>query len=123
MSTKYRYTAKDAQKIKKHGIDLVIYGENVPAANVCYVEVEEGHFQEFFDKKSHFIYYIIEGYGTFVLDDEKVEVKGTDLIVVPPKTRIHYFGKMKMVLTTAPEWKEENEQHIRFVDKSESPYS
>ena len=86
------------------------------------MSVEKGHFQEFYDKESYYIYYIYDGKGTFVLNDEKIEAKTADLIVIPPKTRIHYFGKMKMVLTVTPAFKEENEHHVRFVDKSESPY-
>ena len=120
--TQYLYTAKDSPKVHKHGIDLTIYGGNVPGANVVFVSVDEGHFEEFYNTKSHFIYYIAEGSGTFVLDDEKVETKATDLIVIPPKTRIHYFGNMKMVLTITPAFHEKDEQHVRFVDKSENPY-
>lgn len=122
MSTKYKYIVKEADKISKHGIDLIIYGQDEPSANVCHVSVKKGHFQEFLDKKSAFTYYIEKGKGTFVLNDELVEVKATDLVVVPPNTRIHYFGTMEMILTVSPAWKEENEEHIRFVDESESPY-
>jgi|SRR5579862_341212 len=122
MEPKYKFTAKDAKKFNKYGVDLVVYGENVPAANVVHVSVDEGHLEEFYDLKSWYQYYIYEGEGTFYIDDRKVEAKVTDLIVIPPKTRIHYFGKMKMVLTTAPAFNAKNERHVRMVDKSESPY-
>jgi mannose-6-phosphate isomerase-like protein (cupin superfamily) len=82
-----------------------------------------GHFQEFYDTKSTFTYYIIKGNGTFFLDDEQIEVEATDLVVIPPNTHIHYFGTMEMVLTVSPAWKEENERHVRFVEESESPYA
>lgn len=120
--TQYKFAADQADKFNKHGIDLTIYNEGVPQANVVHVSVEEGHFQEFSDSESYYIYYIYEGSGLFVLNDEKIEAKATDLIVIPPQTRIHYFGKMKMVLTVTPAFKESNEKHIRFVGKSESPY-
>ncbi|MFZ3009574.1 MAG: cupin domain-containing protein [Candidatus Microsaccharimonas sp.] len=120
--TQYKFTADKATKINKHGIDLTVYNEGVAQANVVHVSVEEGHFQEFSDKESYYTYYIYEGNGLFVLNDEKVEAGVTDLIVIPPKTRIHYFGAMKMVLTVTPAFKEENESHVRFIDKSESPY-
>jgi len=122
MSKKYKYTADEARKFNKHGIDLTIYRQNEPSASVSRVSVKKGHFQEFLDTKSAFTYYIIEGKGTFMLDDDPVEVQATDLIVIPPNTRIHYFGTMEMVLTVSPAWKEENERHIRFVDEKESPY-
>ncbi len=118
----YVFHAADAAKFTKHGVDLTVYGEDVPLTNVVHVSVEEGHFQEFVDVESTFIYYIVEGRGTFVLNDEGVEAVATDLVVVPPGTRIHYFGKLDMVLTVSPAFKEENERHIRFVERAESPY-
>lgn len=122
MTTNYKFTADKAQKFNKHGIDLTVYGMDVPTANVVHVSVEQGHFQEFYDIKCWFIYYIYEGKGTFVLNDEKIAAQATDLIVIPPKTRIHYFGKMKMVLTVSPAWNAKNERHVRLIDKEESPY-
>lgn len=120
---KYKHTIKDARQFNKHGIDLTVYDDDIPEANVVNVSVKKGHFQEFYDKKSAYVYYIIKGEGTFVLSDQKVEVKAGDLITIPPKTRIHYFGTMEMVLTVAPAFDEKNEVHVRFVDESESPYS
>jgi quercetin dioxygenase-like cupin family protein len=87
-----------------------------------HVSVEEGHFQEFYDVKSTYTYYVEKGEGTFYLNDEKIEARATDLIVIPPNTRIYYFGTMEMVLTVSPAFDEKNERHVRFVDKSESPY-
>ena len=117
----YKFTSNKANTFTKHGIDITVYNENVPSANVVYVEVDGGHMQEFIDVKSHFMYYIIEGSGVFILNDEKIDAKAKDLIVVPPNTKIHYFGKMKMTLTVTPAWKEENEVHVRFVQESENP--
>ncbi len=119
--TKYKFTADEAMKFNKHGVDLTVYGEGVSQANVVHVSVEEGHFEEF-RSKSYYFYYIYAGNGLFVLDDEKIEAKATDLIVVPPDTRIHYFGKMKMVLTVTPAFREEDEMHIRLIDASENPF-
>jgi mannose-6-phosphate isomerase-like protein (cupin superfamily) len=122
MKRQYKFSANDARKFNKYGIDLVVYGENFPAANVVHISVKKGHFEEFYDLESAFICYIIEGKGTFVLNDKKIEAKAADLIVVPPKTRIHYFGTMEMVLTVVPAFDEKNERHVRMVDESESPY-
>ena len=118
--TKYKFTTDEAHKFTKHDVDLTVYGEGVDQANVVHVSVEEGHFEEF-SSKSYYMYYIYEGSGIFVLNDEHIEAKATNLIVVPPDTRIHYFGTMKIVLTVTPAFREENETHIRFIDKSENP--
>lgn len=42
---KYRYTAKEANKFNKFGVDLTVYGEGVPQVNVVHVKVKEGHFR------------------------------------------------------------------------------
>lgn len=118
----YRYTDRDATRFTKHGIDLTVYDQPSSSATVARVGVEKGHFEEFFDLESTYIYYIASGHGTFVLDDEAVVAEATDLIVVPPKTRIHYFGTMEIVLTVSPRFDESNERHVRFVAESESPY-
>lgn len=122
MTGKYKFTGDQAEKLSKHGIDLTVYNEGLDAANVVRVHVDEGHFQEFYDKQSTYIYSVIKGFGTFVLNDEKIEAKSGDLIVIPAKTRIYYFGTMNLVLTVVPAFKPENEVHVRFVDKAESPY-
>jgi mannose-6-phosphate isomerase-like protein (cupin superfamily) len=122
MTKQYKYTVKEADKFNKHGIDLTLYGQDEPSANVCHVSVREGHFEEFYNVKSAFTYYIVKGKGIFFLDDEPIEVAATDLVVIPPKTRIHYFGTMEMVLTVSPAWEEKDEHHVRFIEKSESPY-
>ncbi len=104
---------------EKHGINLWVYPVGREEAGVVYVEVDEGHFQEFYHKQSTFICYILEGEGTFYLNGEAVTAKATDCIVIPPMTKIYYLGKMKMTLTTVPAWKEENEVHVRYIDKNE----
>ncbi|OGY22854.1 MAG: hypothetical protein A2Y57_02870 [Candidatus Woykebacteria bacterium RBG_13_40_7b] len=122
MTKKYKYTAKEARRFNKHGIDITVYEGKVPSASVVHVSIKKGHFQEFYDLKSTYIYYIIKGYGTFMLNDAPVEVETSDLIVIPPKTRIYYFGKMEMVLTVSPAFDAKNERHVHFVDEKESPY-
>src|SRR3989344_5054024 len=113
MAQQYLFAAKQARRFNKYGVNLTVYGESYPPVNVVHVQVAEGHFEEFFDLKSAYIYYIVKGKGTFFLNDQKVEVKATDLVVIPPKTLIHYFGRMEMVLTVPPAFNEKNEHHVR----------
>ncbi|MDY0810598.1 cupin domain-containing protein [Kitasatospora purpeofusca] len=115
----YRHTVEEAERFRKHGVDLTVYGRHDPSATVVRVTVERGHFQEFLNVRSSYTYYIVSGHGFFHLDDEVVEAGATDLVAVPPNTRIHYFGTMEMVLTVAPAFDERDERHIRFVDEDE----
>lgn len=118
---RYVYPLVDAKLIQKFGVDISIYDADAPSGFV-YEETDAGHFEEFYDVESTYTWFILEGNGTFVIDDEKYTVGPKDLVVVPPNIKIHYFGKMKMLLCTSPAFNPANEQHVRDVDPSESPY-
>lgn len=119
---KYVYPLSDAKLIQKFGVDISIYGADTTSGFV-YEETEAGHFEEFYNTESTYTWFIIDGDGIFVIDDEKIEVGSKDLVVVPPNRRIYYFGKMKMLLCTSPAFNPENERHVRDVDPSESLYN
>ncbi|MEO8862969.1 MAG: hypothetical protein ABI354_01470 [Candidatus Saccharimonadales bacterium] len=118
---KYVYPLKDAKVIQKFGVDISIY--SAPSQNsFVYEETEAGHFEEFYDTVSTYTWFIVAGKGTFVINGEHLEVNPKDLVVVPPSTKIYYFGKMKMLLAVSPAFNARNERHVRDVDPSESPY-
>jgi len=118
----YKRSFKDAKTINKFGVDITLYGMNDPNINIVYEEVKEGHFEEFLNTISTITWFITEGNGTFVIDDEKISVSSKDIISIPPNHRIHYFGDMKMILISTPAFNQQNERHIRDVKKEESPY-
>lgn len=120
---KYLHSYKDATKASKFGINLTLYDEHVSSNNIVLVEIEVGHLEELYNEVSTFMYVVLDGEVTFVLNDEKVRAELNDMVVVPPKTRIHYFGKAKLLLSVTPAWDEKNEHHVRFVEASESPYA
>ncbi|MFZ2206114.1 MAG: cupin domain-containing protein [Microgenomates group bacterium] len=120
--SQYKHSYSDSKTINKFGVNITLYNINQPGANIVYEEVKEGHFEEFSNTVSTCMWFIIEGKGTFVIDDEKTEVSSRDVVVVPPNKRIHYFGNMKMLLITTPAFDAKNERHIRDVRKEESPY-
>lgn len=119
---KYFYPFSEARTINKFGVDITIYDEGVASNNLVYEETKIGHLEEFLDEVSTHMWFIIEGQGTFVIDDEKIEAGPKDVVVVPPNKRIHYFGQMKMLLCTTPAFDPKNERHVRDIDPSESPY-
>lgn len=119
----YKYSSADARKFHKFGVDITSYDIQNPNCNFVYESVNEGHFEEFYSDVSTYIWFIIEGKGTYVIDDEHIPAEALDAIVVPPKHRIHYFGTMKMLLITSPPFDAKNEHHVRDVEKSENPYT
>jgi quercetin dioxygenase-like cupin family protein len=120
---KYRYSAADANTFHKYGVDITSYDLSLEGCNVVFESTETGHFEEFYSDLSTYIWFIIEGKGTYVIDDEHIDVSAKDIVVAPPKHRIHYFGKMKMLLVTTPPFNEQHEHHVRDVPLEESPYA
>jgi mannose-6-phosphate isomerase-like protein (cupin superfamily) len=119
---KYLYPASEAAVKNVEGVSITLFGENITTNNVVIEEFEKGRLEEFADDVSTHMWYILDGEVTFVINDENVLASVGDLVVIPPKTRIHYFGKAKMLLCTTPAFDPKNEHHIRNVDISESPY-
>ncbi|MEV0266887.1 hypothetical protein AB0I49_36860 [Streptomyces sp. NPDC050617] len=119
--TQHKYPVDAAAHFAKHGVNLTVYGQVDPLVTVAHVSVSEGHFQEFYNSESSYIYYVISGCGTFYLNDDAVSVKARDLVVVPPMTRVYYLGALEMLLTVSPAFDEAKEQHVRFLDRSQIP--
>jgi quercetin dioxygenase-like cupin family protein len=118
--TKYVYHKANATVKHKSGVDITVYddpGELSP--NVVYEEVEKGHSSEWYSDTSTQTWYIIEGRGTFVLDGERHAVSAGDLVVVPPKIKKYYLGKMKMVLITSPAFDPDDEHQVRLIGEDE----
>jgi len=110
-------TRSEAETKEKFGIKLWVYKTGSEEAGVVYIEVEKGHLEEFYHKTSTFVYQVLEGEGTFYLDGQPTSVEATDVMVVPPMTKIYYMGKMKLMLVTTPAWKEEDEVHVRYIEE------
>lgn len=112
------FKKSDAFAIMKHGVQMHIYNtaEQCPQAAVVLQETGQGHGEEFLHETSAFIYYILEGTGTWVIEDEEFEVQASDVVIVPPGKRFYFRGALKQLCITAPAWTEQHEKHIRYID-------
>ncbi len=86
---------------EKFGVSLDIY-PSIGDCGIVLESTENGHNQEFYNTKSTFTYIILEGNGSFFLNDEEIEVSSGDMISIEPNTRIYFKGKLKMILITNP---------------------
>ena len=111
------YKRSDSFKVHKRGVDMWVYNgrEECPHGAVAYQETEKGHGEEFLHEKSAFIFYIMEGKGTWVVEDEEYPVEATDVVIVAPGKRFYYKGNLKQVCITALAWEERYERHVRDV--------
>jgi len=103
---------KDIEKKEKVGINFDVF-PNIGDCGVVIENTEEGHSSEFYNIKSTFNYIILEGNGSFFLDEEEVIVSKGDFLSILPNTRIYFKGKLKMILITNPAWKKEDEVETR----------
>ncbi len=56
--------------------------------------------------KVEFSYYILDGSGYFLVDNDKLEVDQGSLVVLPPGTKYTFSGKLKMLLINTQPWNE-----------------
>ena len=112
------FKPENAEIIEKHGVRMRIYTTKSDCRNaaVLYQETETGHAEEFIHEISNFIYYIIEGSGTWIIEDKAHEVQAGDVVVVPAGKRFWFRGNLKQICVTAPAWEERYEHHIRGID-------
>ena len=112
------YKKKDAPEFEKQGVTMRVYNtkEQCPDASVVYQETKTGHCEEFYHSKSNFIFYIIEGQGTWFIEDVPHQVETGDVVIVPPNNRFYYKGNLKQICITAPSWEPEFEHHVRDVN-------
>lgn len=92
---KFVYSKKEAKSFEKAGIRMWVYSDktDLMEGGVVYQEVDGVHDVEFMNKKSAFLYYIIEGRGEFVIEGKEYPVKAGEVVMVPPRTRFYYKGK------------------------------
>jgi mannose-6-phosphate isomerase-like protein (cupin superfamily) len=106
-----------ASVIHKQGVTMWVYNskDDCPQAAVVYQETDQGHAEEFYHTRSAFVFYIVEGQGIWVIEDEEYRVAATDVVIVPPGKRFYYRGALKHICITAPAWEAEYEHHVRDV--------
>lgn len=100
--------SEDVQRKEKVGMILSVY-PNINDCGIVLENMKEGHNGEFYNTKSTFTYIVLEGNGSFFLDDEEVKVSNGDMLSIPPNTRIYFKGELKMILITTPAWRPEDE--------------
>lgn len=58
------------------------------------------------------IYFIINGNGKFIINDEGTEVEPNDVIFIPKNVPYNIIGKMKFFMICSPEFNPEDDVHL-----------
>jgi mannose-6-phosphate isomerase-like protein (cupin superfamily) len=100
------FKPENAEVIEKYGVRMRVYTTKADFRNaaVLYQETEKGHAEEFMHERSDFIYYVLEGSGTWIVEDREFEVRTGDVVVVPAGKRFWFRGYLKQICVTAPAW-------------------
>jgi len=112
------FKKENAIEFEKQGVKMKVYNtkDQCPEASIVYQETLRGHHEEFFHSKSNFIFYVIEGCGTWFIEDQPYNVEAGDVVIIPPNHRFYYRGTLKQICITSPAWEEAYEYHIRNVE-------
>lgn len=115
--TRVVFRPEDSQVIEKHGVCMRIYTTKAdcPNAAVLFQETDTGHAEEFIHEKSDFLYYVLEGSGTWVIEGREFKARAGDVVVVPAGKKFWFRGNLRQVCVTAPAWEEKYERHIRDI--------
>jgi mannose-6-phosphate isomerase-like protein (cupin superfamily) len=107
---KYLINLPGKPSFSQKGFDGFTFPLNSKGLEIDLVDVKQGHDNYIISKKCTLIYYVLEGEGTFDVNNEKFNVKAGNLVEVPPGIEFAYSGKMKLLLIVQPPWFEGNEE-------------
>lgn len=94
----------------RDGHDGKFFGTDSPRTQHMIIECNDKLMVSLTEREAEFTYYLIEGEGYFVFNDERQKVRKGDLVVVPPGTKYTFGGKLKMLLINTPKWSAEQEE-------------
>ena len=98
-----KFEMKSAKEFGWKGLNGLAYSskEDFPRASAAYFEVTGSH-GKVKSKKSDRVYLVLDGEGEFAINGKIIQVKKTDVVIVPKNTPYDYSGKMKLFLVHAP---------------------
>ncbi len=111
---KYKFELKDAYDFGWKGLKGKAYNDasNFKDASVSQFEVTGRH-GKVKSLVSNRIYLVLEGEGEFIINEQIIPVKATDVIVVPKDTPYDYKAKkgktLKLFMIHTPAWDSDKE--------------
>ena len=82
-------------------------------AKFTVIETTEGHQTRIRERECTFVYFILDGKGSFEIGKVIENCRKGDLEIVPKNTIFTYTGKMKILLVTFPWWYSEQEETLQ----------
>jgi len=76
------------------------------------ITTEKGHDTTIIEHGCDFCYYVLEGFGVFLINDDEHPCEKGDLVVIPHGTKFTYKGTLKMFAASVPPWSETQEETL-----------
>lgn len=57
-------------------------------------------------------YYVLEGEGSFIINDQEETCSKGDLVVIPAGNKYTFKGKLKLLLVSTPPWSPEQQEEV-----------
>lgn len=84
-------------------------GSSTGKAGFLLIEIDGSVGSRLRQRNCDFAYYVLNGSGTFIIDDTEYACRRGDLVIVPAGSVATYEGTMKLFLVSAPPWSAEQE--------------
>lgn len=79
------------------------------SVSVLIIETKKGHDTTILEKECDFIYFVLEGSGSFIINGISEKCQKGDLVVIPARNKFKYVGNLKMLLINNPAFYPEQE--------------
>jgi hypothetical protein len=109
----YVLNLPSAPSFEGKGLRGFAFGLRHPQLDIHFVDVAQGHDTYMISKCVTRIYYVLEGEGSFTIENKTYRVRPRVLIEVPPNLEYSYSGTMKLLLIGTPRWFLGNERMTR----------
>ncbi|MFA5927135.1 MAG: cupin domain-containing protein [Patescibacteria group bacterium] len=96
----------------REGVDGFSFGVQSQNIEIDYIDSKSGHGGKVVSDILWHYYYILDGSGEFIIDDETFPVSQGQLIEIPPKHTFDYRGRIKMLLIMNPPFSPEKIKEI-----------
>ena len=108
MNNKYIKNQSKEMTFSKNGFSVLLPIIDNTDISICFVETEQGRDNYCMCDESTMFYYIINGNGYFIINDEKCPIITGDLIEIPSRHRYSYKGNIKMLEVQTPAFNEKD---------------
>ena len=104
---------KKSQAIKKTVSPMVINEYKIsPDFSAAYVEIKGNHGKLKCLNEDR-IYFVVEGEGKFIVNEEESLIAAQDLVFIPKNTPYNIIGDLKYFLVCSPEFKPEDDVFLK----------